>query len=98
MARKRASVKGKGADIFLSTQAPPPDKPRKEAPHKKATFYLPPELLNQLDDAWLDIRRLARSVKKSDLVRTALEAALTDYATNQKESHLYREIIGDTSS
>ena len=100
MARKRASVKGKGADIFLPGQGEQAGEPRPvpTRAHKKATFYLPPDLLDQLDDAWLDLRRLNRDVKKSDLVRTALRAALADYATNQEKSHLYKEILGDTSS
>ena len=97
MARKRASVKGKGADIFLSGQEGHQDESHKARAHKKATFYLPSDLLDRLDDAWLDLRRLNRDVKKSDLVRTALTAALADYATNQEKSHLYTEIVGGSS-
>ena len=100
MAKHRASVKGKGADIFLASndddQAHP--RPPQALARKKATFYLPPALLDQLDDAWLDLRRVNRNVTKSELVNVALEAALGDYVANQKKSRLYKELIGDTPS
>ena len=53
---------------------------------------------DRLDDAWLDLRRIDRSIKKSNMVRAALEAALVDYAAKQEKSLLYQAIIGDASS
>ena len=102
MSNKRSSVKGKGADIYLGddNQAQQASHPTKstDGPRRKATFYIPPSLLDQLDDAWLDMRRIDRRVKKSRIVGSALEAALTDYAAKQEKSLLYQAIIGDSSS
>lgn len=98
MARKRASVKGKGADIFLSGQDDQQGRvgtPAARA-HKKATFYLPPDLLDRLDDAWLDMRRVNRGVTKSELVAAALAAALAEYDKRGKQSRLHRAATGRT--
>jgi hypothetical protein len=102
MSSNRSSVKGKGADIYLGddNQAKEVSHPTKltAGPRRKATFYIPPSLLDRLDDAWLDMRRIDRRVKKSSIVGAALEAALTDYAAKQEKSLLYQAIIGDPSS
>ena len=102
MGNKRSSIKGKGADIYLGgdNQAQQASRPMKpiDGVRRKATFYIPPALLDQLDDAWLDLRRLDRSVKKSSLVTAALEAALADYVAKQEKSLLYRAIIDARSS
>lgn len=101
MGNKRSSVKGKGADIYLGDdkQTKEVSHPTKltDGPRRKATFYIPPSLLDRLDDAWLDMRRIDRSIKKSNLVSAALEAALADYAAKQEKSLLYQTIIGDPS-
>ena len=98
---KRSSLKGKGAGIYLdseeSAQEPPLAK-RGSATRKKATFYVSSDLLDQLDDAWLDLRRIDRGVKKSDVVTVALEAALGAYIADQKTSSLYQQIIDKGSS
>ena len=102
MGNKRSSIKGKGADIYLGgdNQAQQASRPMKpiDGVRRKATFYIPPALLDRLDDAWLDLRRLDRSVKKSSLVTAALEAALADYVAKQEKSLLYRAIIDARSS
>ena len=102
MGNKRSSVKGKGADIYLGddNQAEQTLRSTKAINdvRRKATFYIPPALLDQLDDAWLDLRRLDRSVKKSSLVTAAIEAALADYVAKQEKSLLYRAIIDARSS
>ena len=102
MGNKRSSIKGKGADIYLGgdSQAEQPAHFTKATSgvHRKATFYIPPSLLDQLDDAWLDMRRIDRGIKKSNMVSAALEAALADYATKQEKSLLYRAVIGSGSS
>ena len=46
--------------------------------YPKATFYLPATMLERLDKAWLARRNRDRRVKKSDLVREALETYLSD--------------------
>lgn len=84
MARKRASVKGKGVDIFFEAE---------EAPKRqKATFYFPRSLLEELDDIWLELRRRQRRLKKSDIVAAALEMALREYAEKGEESPLFKEL------
>jgi hypothetical protein len=79
MARKRPSIRGQGADVFLTARepsaapqvAPPPAEKR-----VMATFYLPPALVDQLDRAWLERRLKDRKVQKSHLVEEALAAYL----------------------
>ena len=98
---KRSSLKGKGADIYLASEEKPQEAPlakMSSGARKKATFYVPSRLLDQLDDAWLDLRRIDRGVKKSDVVTVALEAALGAYIADQKTSSLYQQIIGEGSS
>jgi hypothetical protein len=79
MARKRPSLRGQGADVFLAepqasasqdSTPPPADK------RVMATFYLPPALVDRLDRAWLARRMTDRKVQKSHLVTEALEAYL----------------------
>ncbi|MCX7844940.1 MAG: hypothetical protein N2507_06425 [Candidatus Bipolaricaulota bacterium] len=72
MPRKR----GRGVEAFLGG---------KEAP-SKATFYLPQDLLLELDDLWLDLRRVNRKVTKSDLVAFALTEVLRAYREKGRES------------
>ena len=79
MARKRPSLRGQGADVFLAE--PPPAAPQESAPaptekRVMATFYLPPALVDRLDRAWLARRMTDRKVQKSHLVAEALEAYL----------------------
>ena len=74
MASKRPSLRGQGADVFLTEPAP-----QEPAPAEKrvmATFYLPPALVDRLDRAWLARRLTDRKVQKSYLVTEALEAYL----------------------
>jgi hypothetical protein len=42
----------------------------------KATFYLPADLLDRLDRSWMEQRRKNRKIRKSDIVKEALEAHL----------------------
>jgi hypothetical protein len=46
--------------------------------YPKATFYLPNALLERLDKLWISRRNRDRRVKKSDLVREALETYITE--------------------
>ncbi len=93
MAKKRATMKGKGAGIFLGTEHEEQQQVRRGRkpmlqPNQKATFYFPPEILQKLDKTWLEFRRTNKDVKKSDLVATALSAALEEHAANPKSSVL----------
>ena len=75
--------KGKGIEAFLG----------EEEPQGKATFYLPPKLLLELDDVWLELRRENRKLRKSDIVAWALSQALKVYQEKGKESELYRALV-----
>ena len=95
--RKRASGKGRGADVFLTEEAsavqtPAPESQPSAAPaatpaahdpvpaEKRimVTFYLPPALVDHLDQVWIERRRRDRKVQKSHIVTEALEAYLKD--------------------
>ena len=56
----------------------------------RATFYLPPALVESLDDVWLDLRRTNRKLRKSDIVRIALEQTLQEYQNERENSKLLR--------
>lgn len=97
--KKRPSLKGKGAEIFLSGEpaagrtdraatAAPEKKRKADEEKEKATFYFPPELLSDLDETWMKLRRENRRIKKSDLVRAALVEALADFKRRGRQSLL----------
>ncbi len=83
---KRASLKGKGAEIFLGSEEERQEVRPARKPHQKATFYFPPELLEALDNVWLELRRVNRSVTKSELVAAALRSALDQHTKDPKSS------------
>lgn len=60
MVKKRASVRGKGVDIFFEETEVPK--------RQKATFYFPQVLLENLDDIWLELRLKNLKLKKSAIV------------------------------
>jgi hypothetical protein len=80
----RKSIRGLGANLYAPPAGPSNDQPTSapanqyasdEAPQGKATFYLSPQTLDELDRAWLTRRGRDRRVSKSSLV----EQALRDY-------------------
>ena len=84
----RRSVRGLGADLYSPSQSPtehqhagtPAHQPTgaHDAPLTKATFYLSPAILHELDRAWVDHRgRERRRISKSALVEQALRAFLS---------------------
>jgi hypothetical protein len=75
--------KGKGIGAYLGDEETP----------GKATFYLPPKLLLELDDVWLELRRENRKLRKSDIVAWTLSQALKLYQEKGKESELYRALV-----
>jgi hypothetical protein len=52
---------------------------RLEDKYPKATFYLPIHMLERLDKLWIARRNKDRRIKKSDLVREALENYLAEH-------------------
>ncbi|MBA7493696.1 hypothetical protein ES702_04258 [subsurface metagenome] len=84
--KKRLTLKGKGADIFLR-EDPRQPKTKAATTKEKATFYLPPPLLASLDDAWFTLRKNNRKIRKSDIVRSALEEFLRNLEKSNKKRH-----------
>ena len=83
---KRPSLTGKGANIFfgastervekVENHASTPAQQRAGNMYPKATYYLPPDLQERLEDAWMLKRKINRKLTKSDMVREALEEYL----------------------
>ena len=63
----------------------------------KVTFYLPKELVDKLDEVWLDLRRTYKKLRKSDIARIALEEILSDYEGKQQNSKLLKHLNVKTS-
>lgn len=86
MARK--SIRGLGADLYAPATTTlehphagtPAHQHNGDDAQTKATFYLSPTTLNDLDRAWLDRRRGDRRVSKSSIVEQALREFLTKTA------------------
>lgn len=80
--KKRPSIKGLGANIFFSqpeeSQAPVPEQRQDRGAEKRklASFWLTPQLIEKLDDAWLARRKTDRTIQKSFIVEEALRAYL----------------------
>ena len=58
---------------------------------EKATFNLSKQLLQELEDAWIKIRKARgdKKVSKTDIVEFSLNQMLTDFKTIKQESMLY---------
>lgn len=64
----------------------------------KGTFHLTEELINDLEDAWLQLRKKAKpgkkkQVSKSGIVRAALEMALEDLKAEGTKSRLTKKLL-----
>jgi hypothetical protein len=69
VAKKRPSIKGQGANVFLVGSEPEPVKDDKRS---MVTIYLPDDLVHRLDQVYLQRRMKDRKVQKSHIVATAL--------------------------
>jgi hypothetical protein len=83
MATRRPTLKGRGADVFFSSEKSQPASNYNSATvyqhtsiYPKATYYLPQDLQQRLDDVWMERRRANRKLTKSEIVRQALESYL----------------------
>jgi hypothetical protein len=81
--KKRPSIRGRGADIFFAHPGEPHsslDAPERQPPRaekrKLASFWLTPQLIEKLDDAWIERRKTERTLQKSFIVEEALRAYL----------------------
>lgn len=73
-------LKRRGTDVLIppAGDREPVDKPPKNA---KVMVYMPPELLDELDDLLIDARRVhGRAINRSKAVVTALRMVIRNYA------------------
>jgi len=94
---RRPTAKGKGADIFLGEQETAARETAQEAVEKqKASFYFTLELLEELDQTWMQLRMKNRKLTKSELAQVALEEMLREYQQRQEDSRLYQRLISQS--
>lgn len=89
---RRVRIKGKGAAIFLGDDKTSSQQNIKTASHFKsdgsttikATFYLPEKLVDELEEAWLTLRKKykQRKITKSEIVQVALRKAFEQWRKN----------------
>ena len=99
---KRTRVKGKGAAIFLGNDKPASQhttKPARQYTGKpvntsKATFYLPVDLIDDLEDTWLSLRGKYkdRKVAKSEIAQIALQEIIKEWEEKQDNSILVKRL------
>jgi len=99
---KRTRVKGKGASIFFGedkpasqhTNIPVKQHTGKTVNTSKATFYLPIDLIDDLEDTWLSLRGKYknRKVAKSEIAQIALEEIIKEWEEKQDNSTLVKRL------
>lgn len=80
---KRTSMKGKGKELYFPTSTPASQhavKTTEEQKVEKATFYLPPEVTEQLEASWFELRKefKDKKVSKSAIVAEAVKRFTRD--------------------
>lgn len=65
-----------------------------EIPKEKATFNLSKNILRELEDCWIEIRRLRgdKRVSKTDIVEQALEDAIKEFGLKKQLSKFYGKL------
>lgn len=68
----------------------------------KATYYVSQKLIDEMDEAWFDLRRLLKPTdrgkfSKSLFVELAVKKAIEEFRINGEKSGLVQEIISITS-
>jgi len=101
---KRTRVKGKGAAIFLGDDKPAPQQTNKTVRQytgkpvntSKATFYLPVDLIDDLEDTWLSLRGKYKNKKvaKSEIAQIALQEIIKEWEEKQDNSTLVKRLTG----
>ena len=99
---KRTRVKGKGAAIFLGedkpasqhTNIPVQQHTGKTVNTSKATFYLPVDLIDHLEDTWLTLRGKYKNkrVAKSEIAQIALQEIIKEWEEKQDNSTLAKRL------
>jgi len=94
---KRPTAKGKGADIFLGEEeAATAETAQDTVAKEKASFYFTLELLEELDQTWMQLRMKNRKLTKSELAQAALEEMIREYQQRQEDSRLYQRLISQS--
>lgn len=64
---------------------------------EKATFNLPKTTLNDLEDAWIEIRKLRgdKRVSKTDIVAQAIEDSLKEFDLKKSTSKFYGKLASN---
>ncbi len=88
---KRPTLKGKGMGVFLEEERKP-SKREVISKKEKGTFYLPPSLLTSLDNVWFALRKHNRKIRKSDIVKVALDEALSKFNEEGADSRLFKHL------
>ena len=101
---KRVRVKGKGAAIFLGEDKMASQQASKSVKQytgktintSKATFYLPTNLIDDLEDTWLSLRGKYKDKKvaKSEIAKIALEEIIREWKEKQDNSILVKRLTG----
>lgn len=83
------------ADKVQAKQLEQAEPKRTEKTEKeKATFYLPVDVLQDLESVWHDVRRLThRKIKKSDIVSIALSQVATEFQEWQSEERKHCRLM-----
>ena len=64
---------------------------------EKATFNLPTKTLEELEDKWMEIRKMAgnKQISKTLIVEKALEMAFEEFDGQKQESKLYSKLASN---
>lgn len=102
MTKKRKPITG--ADIFLTKKEQPNNRPWQKSSSsqtiktsklndvrkERVNYYLSPELLERLDQAQAELRRLTRKkITKSEIVAVSVEETLKEFEKSPEKSRLY---------
>ena len=68
-----------------------------EEPKEKVTYNLPVRVLNELEDKWIEMRRLSGSkqVSKTLIVEMALEMAFAEFDMKKEGSKFYCKLVSN---
>ncbi|HEV3269386.1 MAG TPA: hypothetical protein VGZ69_01915 [Candidatus Rhabdochlamydia sp.] len=68
-----------------------------EEPKEKATFNLPVKTLRDLEDKWIEIRRLSGSkqISKTLIVEKAIEMALAEFDLKKQIGKFYCKLVSN---
>ncbi len=66
---------------------------------EKATFNLPIKTLEELEDKWMEIRKMAgnKQISKTLIVEKALEMAFEEFDGQKQESKLYSKLASNNA-